>query len=149
MIIEQRRDSDVVRRLQYELHQEYLEKYGKADLDYVSGIHVNEGTYHVLVEFAAWDARGMIALLQVGDIAFSGHLYVREGFRKHGIAEQLVETQEELARVLQVKEIRLETEEDVVIRMREGRGFTDIEPFGTYRDNPGSRFLAKTLGETA
>ena len=75
-------------------------------------------------------------------------MYVRPHFRGHGLGKALVEHLCTYALQHGVHFIRLETgiHQHEAIALYERMGFTRIQPFGSYRADPLSRFFEKRVG---
>jgi GNAT superfamily N-acetyltransferase len=74
-------------------------------------------------------------------------MYVRPSFRGQGLGRRLLEHLADHAREHGVERLRLETgiHQHAAIGLYERMGFEPIPPFGTYRDDPLSRFYEKRL----
>jgi GNAT superfamily N-acetyltransferase len=74
-------------------------------------------------------------------------MYVRAEVRRHGYAGQLLDRLEADARAAGASRVVLTTGEPQVaaVRFYRARGYTDVEPFGFYVDEPRSVHLGKAL----
>jgi putative acetyltransferase len=72
---------------------------------------------------------------------------VRPQFRGLGFAKLMLDHLAEYARSRQVALLRLETgiHQTEAMRLYERMGFQSIPPFGTYREDPLSRFYEKRI----
>jgi GNAT superfamily N-acetyltransferase len=74
-------------------------------------------------------------------------MYVREPARRHGFAAALLERLEADARAAGATRVVLTTGDPQVaaVRFYRARGYTEVEPFGFYADEPHSVHLGKAL----
>jgi len=74
-------------------------------------------------------------------------MYVRPAFRGRGLGKQMLEYLAAYARAQGVSLLRMETgiHQREAISLYERMGFARITPFGSYRDDPLSRFYEKAL----
>jgi GNAT superfamily N-acetyltransferase len=75
-------------------------------------------------------------------------MYVASGFRGRGLSRVLLAALEASAREAGVTRLRLETghRQPEAIRLYETSGYTRIDKFGVYRNDPGSTCFGKALG---
>jgi ribosomal protein S18 acetylase RimI-like enzyme len=75
-------------------------------------------------------------------------MYVRPAFRGRGLGRAMLQHLAEHALARGTRLLRLETGkyEDAAIGLYESFGFKSRGPFGSYRDDPNSRYYEKTLG---
>ncbi|MBA3744069.1 GNAT family N-acetyltransferase [Sporichthya sp.] len=74
-------------------------------------------------------------------------MYVASGFRGRGLSRILLAALEDSARGLGITRLRLETghRQPEAIRLYETSGYSVVEKFGVYRNDPGSTCFGKTL----
>lgn len=83
--------------------------------------------------------------LEYGEIK---RMYVRPQFRGLGLAKSMLDHLAAYAQEQGVHLLRLETgiHQKAAIALYEGMGFQRIPPFGTYKEDPLSRFYEKRIG---
>ncbi len=82
------------------------------------------------------------------DIGEIKRMYVKPTARRAGVARAVLAELETRARMLGYTRLRLETgiRQPEAIALYESFGYTPIEPYGLYRDEPMSRCLERHLG---
>lgn len=90
---------------------------------------------------------GCVAMVDCGDYAEIKRLYVGARGRRKGVARQLMEELEALARARGFDRVRLETGDALVpaVQLYTALGYAVRGPFGDYPEHPASLFMEKTL----
>jgi GNAT superfamily N-acetyltransferase len=141
-------DDPVVRRLDAEVQQEYVERYGGPD---ETAVDTAEFAPPGGVFLVGWvDGRPVAtgALRRHdADSAEVKRMFVPHAERRHGYARAMLAALEERARELGYRRIVLETgaAQPEAIALYESHGYSRIDGFGHYRDSPLSRSFAKEL----
>jgi GNAT superfamily N-acetyltransferase len=141
-------DDPVVRRLEAEVQQEYVERYGGPD---ETAVDVDE--------FGPPDGLFLVGWVEDRPVVTGGlrrhdaesaevkRMFVPRADRGRGYARAMLAALEESARRLGYRRIVLETgaAQPEAIALYESSGYRRIEGFGHYRDSPLSRSFAKEL----
>jgi GNAT superfamily N-acetyltransferase len=105
-----------------------------------------EGTF--VVAYCDGEPAGCGGLHRLRDgIAEIKRMYVRPTYRGRGISRTILDALEEAARKGGYREIWLETglSQPEALQLYEARGYTPIEPYGFYKDEPDVRCYAKPV----
>lgn len=141
-------DGPVAQQLIDEVQQEYVVRYGGPDTTPVDP-----------AEFAPPDGRFVVGYVGTAPAAMGGvrridadtveikRMYVAPQFRGHGLSRVVLAHLESLAQALGATRILLETghKQPEAMSLYETSGYTTVEKFGHYRDEPGSVSYGKTL----
>ena len=145
-----RMDSDVGAPLVRAQWRELLERYGvpDADPDDLQADHLAPPHGVFLVAWVAGDAVGCGGIRQydeaTGEIK---RMYTKPEARRRGISRVVLEALEARARAVGYTRLVLETgiRQPEAIALYESSGYASIEPYGFYKNAPGSRCYAKDL----
>jgi GNAT superfamily N-acetyltransferase len=141
-------DSPAAQRLIEALQQEYVVRYGGTDETPVDPAEFTapEGYFVVAwlgeepVACGGWRAHGP----QTAEVK---RMYVRDGARRRGIARLILGDLERSATAAGFARLILETgdQQPESLALYAAAGFQPVEPFGLYKDSPGSRYFGKLL----
>lgn len=141
--------SPVAQVLCSELHDEYVRRYGGGDETTIGDDDFDPPGGDFLVAF---DPEGEAAgcggwRSHENEDAEMKRVYVREAFRRRGLARQIVAAVEDSAASAGRKRLVLETgpRQPEAIAMYQSIGYEPVEPFGFYGDTDGSLHLGKEL----
>jgi GNAT superfamily N-acetyltransferase len=145
-----RMDSDVGAPLVRAQWRELLERYGvpDADPDDLQADHLAPPHGVFLVAWVDGDAVGCGGIRQydeaTGEIK---RMYTKPEARRRGISRVVLEALEARARAVGYTRLVLETgiRQPEAIALYESAGYESIEPYGFYKNAPGSRCYAKPL----
>ena len=143
-------DSDVGAPLVRAQWRELLERYGvpDADPDDLQADHLAPPHGVFLVAWVDGDAVGCGGIRQydeaTGEIK---RMYTKPEARRRGISRVVLEALEARARAVGYTRLVLETgiRQPEAIALYESSGYASIEPYGFYKNAPGSRCYAKPL----
>ena len=131
-----------------EIQQEYVVRYGGPDTTPVDVREFAPPRGRFLVGYLGVQpvAMGGIRLI-AGDVAEIKRMYVVPTARGQGIARDLLARLEQLGRDLGATRVVLETgrKQPEAMRLYESSGYTRIDGFGHYRDEPASVSYGKQL----
>jgi len=148
VITSERPDSEVARELIAELEAELIPLYpAQSRHGYsVSKLVRERVAFFVIRQDGAPAGCGGVQLFG-SDYGEVKRMYVRPAFRGFGLGKRIVEHLAAHAREQGVGRLRLETgiHQGEAIRLYERMGFERIAPFGTYREDPLSRFYEKQI----
>ena len=141
--------SPVAQALCAELHEEYVRRYGDGDATVIGEDDFDPPGGDFLVAFdedgepagcGGWRARGS------GDAEMK-RIYVREGYRRRGLARRIVAAVEHSASQAGRKRMVLETgpRQPEAIAMYRGLGYGPVRPFGHYAEADGALHLGREL----
>ena len=145
-----RMDSDVGAPLVRAQWRELLERYGVPDADHddLQADHLAQPHGVFLVAWVDGDAVGCGGIRQydeaTGEIK---RMYTKPEARRRGISRVVLEELEARARAVGYARLVLETgiRQPEAIALYESAGYASIEPYGFYKNAPGSRCYAKDL----
>lgn len=147
-------DHPDARRLIQEVQQEYVVRYGTADVSSVqvqdfqppNGLFLVGYVDGVAVASGSWRDPGPSDWLRAGDAELK-RMYVDPGFRGRGLARGVLGELERSASLAGFKRCVLETgtEQPEAIGLYRSCGYEPIAKFGAYREDPLSRCFGKEI----
>jgi GNAT superfamily N-acetyltransferase len=145
----ERYDSPVARRLIGELQSEYVERYGGPDATEVDPEEFAPPGGGFLVAYLCGQPIGCGGFRRFDDqTAEVKRMFVLSGWRRQGLARELLKALESAIVVAGYRNVRLMTggEQPEAIRLYQTSGYrVTADGYGIYKDEAGARFFSKAL----
>jgi GNAT superfamily N-acetyltransferase len=140
----------IVQELVEEVQGEYEARYGDRDRTPVDPADFTPPAGFFMVGWHAGEAVGSVALRAVADRPGTvelKRLYVRESYRRQGLARDLLRSAEDRARAAGYRRVILETgiRQPEALALYPGAGYVSIPDFGHYAGEPESVYFGKDL----
>lgn len=130
--------------LAHDMEQEHIRMYGESDQDPSNSIETAEA---IVLGYFGKAPVGLCAWGRYGSAGKIRQTYVDPEFRRTGVAQMMVNFIEDMMRTRGIRYNQFESgpEHKVGHKFWKALGYKEIEPFGFYKDEPGSKFYGKEL----